>query len=127
MVMCFASSFSAAYYASFLHLDESEFTSYSRSEIAFGAFFLVDMLVKCLSELLLKDKAEVVRDVKTISAHYVKQGSFTLDLLAVFPFVHLFKGSLRMELLRLFLLLKLVRLFTGLSILSPASFKREIK
>ena len=74
---------------------------------------MLDLFLNFVWSYINPDTQEEVRDLKMIAKHYIFNGWFFIDFMAVFPFYLMFPGTGKTtKLFRLFRLPRLLKLFS---------------
>ena len=127
IVVSFASSFQYAYFACFLsRMTEEEYLNFRSTNMVFQSLFAANMIVTIFVEHQFEAALRVERDIVELVILYLK-GRFSVDMATIFPFDFFLKDWLSVEYLRLFLLIKLLRLYTGFELLDYKVFMMQIK
>lgn len=117
---CLTSSYIYAYMAAFENPEPG--TNLFKLFISYEIIFLVAFLLNFLVEYTPKGEEKPVRDIKSIAWNYLK-GNFALDFIPLIPlqFIDLPGGKER-----LFIIIKLIRIFNGLKVFQVRSIMSYI-
>ena len=112
-ISCLLSSYVYSYSAAFRLHDEREVIWTTFFTIFFELIFLAHMVTQFILEYTPEGSKNPVRDYKRIAMHYINEGDFKADFIAIIPFQII---TMRNGRQKLFLLIKLVRLAKGLKL-----------
>lgn len=123
--ICIFSSYIYAYIAAFGIPYLEEQPKFFFIIIVFEVIFGMDIAVQFLLEFKPEDQYNKVRDLTEIAKRYLKS-RFFIDALAMIPFHTFFDGQ-HNENIKLFFIIKIIRIQKGYHLLSSNTFMRQVK
>jgi hypothetical protein len=115
ILMNFMSSFIYAYYSTFMeNLSEEALQSFKYFDIFFQTIFTFHMVLQVFVEYQIPFTHKVETDLKKLVMIYIRGEHFIYDLITVIPYHSIVKGFLSLKYYRLFYLIKVIRIFSGL-------------